>query len=178
MFKKRRIYLEGEEKNLKFSPLEIKHIYKMCFDRIQNIQNILTFVVFILTIVAIAMGITYYMNFALDYFRIERKYYLIITFVFLITPTIMSCIQILYSLKNEMAMATASYKSRYVIENALNDELVKDIATNFIKPVDMARGIYQYTFYMLTREDEKFAIWANGRVQKSKRKTRCRKDSA
>lgn len=162
------LYLEGEEKNLKFSPLEIKHIYKMCFDRIQNIQNILTFVVFILTIVAIAMGITYYMNFALDYFRIERKYYLIITFVFLITPTIMSCIQILYSLKNEMAMATASYKSRYVIENALNDELVKDIATNFIKPVDMARGIYQYTFYMLTREDEKFAIWANGRVQNQK----------
>ncbi|MFR5485159.1 MAG: hypothetical protein ACLTHX_12965 [Blautia massiliensis (ex Durand et al. 2017)] len=62
-----------------------------------------------------------------------------------------------------MLVAEVSYKSRYIVDSGLNDELIKDIAAGFVKPVDLARGVHQYTAYRLTREDKKFAMLLNGK---------------
>lgn len=154
-----------EERSLRFEPLEMKHIYKMCFDRHQNDLSISTAVVTVLTVIAVGMGLAYHTDLFVDFFGIEREYYLPITVTVLIGATLFSCYQILFSWRDELLVAEVSYKSRYIVDSGLNDELIKDIAAGFVKPVDLARGVHQYTAYRLTREDKKFAMLLNGKKQ-------------
>ncbi|MFR3344115.1 MAG: hypothetical protein ACLTS6_08875 [Anaerobutyricum sp.] len=61
-----------EERSLRFEPLEMKHIYKMCFDRHQNDLSISTAVVTVLTVIAVGMGLAYHTDLFVDFWNRKR----------------------------------------------------------------------------------------------------------
>jgi uncharacterized membrane protein len=147
------------ERQLGFPSLEIRHIYKMRFDRMRNFQLILSIVVAIGTLTVLFLSAGYYSDFLKDYFYITEPYYLLITLGLLAASTVINCYQIIVSLRDELFIADMSYKSKYVVDEPkeiLNDLLVRDIAAGLMKPIDLARGIWQYTGYMFTEDDPEF----------------------
>lgn len=149
----------AKERSLQFPALEIKHIYKMRFDRMRNLQLILSVVVALVTLSAVFMGIGYYSEPIREYFHISEPYYLWVVLGLLFGATLVNCYQIAFSLRDELFIADMSYKSKYIIDNPeqiLNDLLIKDIAAGFIKPIDISRGIWQYSGYMFTVDDPAF----------------------
>lgn len=148
-----------DQRQLGFPSLEIRHIYKMRFDRMRNFQLILDIVVAVGTVTVLFLSAGYYSDVLKDYFYIAEPYYLLITLGLLAASTVINCYQIIVSLRDELFIADMSYKSKYVVDEpkeVMNDLLVRDIAAGFIKPIDLARGIWQYTGYMFTEDDPSF----------------------
>lgn len=148
-----------EDRQLGFPSLEIRHIYKMRFDRMRNFQLVLDLVVAVGTVTALFLSVGYYSEVLKDYFYISEPYYFLITLGLLAMSTVINCYQIIVSLRDELFIADMSYKSKYVVDEpkeVLNDLLVRDIAAGLMKPIDLVRGIWQYTGYMFTEDDPEF----------------------
>lgn len=139
-----------KDSNLKFSPLQIRHIYKMAFDRLRNQQLIINLVVLVVTLFAVFLDFMTYTGKLVTYFKIPDQAYFWITVLTIIGVCATSVFQVLHSVQYEKLVAEMSYKLRYIIDEALNNELAKDIAANFIIPIDIARGTYQYCGYITT----------------------------
>lgn len=129
--------------DLGFNPFQIRHIYKMAFDRLRNVQLVLNLseLVIMLTMVFIDyMGFTGNLE---VFFRIPREEYIYVTLMMVALVTVVSIIQIFGSSKYERRVADVSYKSRFVNSNSLNELLVRDIAQGIVADIDIARGINQ-----------------------------------
>ena len=144
---------------LNFRPDEIRHIYKMCFDRIRNGQLVVNIVLTLVLILVIGLDFSSYSPLLVQYFMIPEMARLIITIISIIGVFLASIGQILRMPTAESIVAEISYKSRYIVDDRLNNLFVEDIVDprGIIKPIDMARGIYQAQGYMMTADE-------NGRV--------------
>ncbi|MCR5204974.1 MAG: hypothetical protein K6E47_07940 [Lachnospiraceae bacterium] len=129
--------------NLGYNPFQIRHIYKMAFDKLRNTQLItnLSVLVIMLTMVFIDyMGFTGKLE---VFFKIPHEAYIYVTLVMVTLVTIVSIIQIIISPKYEKLVADISYKSRYVNSESLNELFVRDVVQGVIENIDIARGINQ-----------------------------------
>ncbi len=143
---------EGMKKvpDLKYASLQIRHIYKMAFDRLRNRQLVVIIVVTLITLLAIVLDFIAFTDTWKDYIGLPEAVYRWLTLFCILGASITSIYQVAHSLQAEMLVSELSYKSRYVIDTALNEELVKDIAARCILPVDIARGTWQYEGYINT----------------------------
>lgn len=151
--------------NLRFRPIEIRHIYKMCFDRIRNGQLVVNIVLTLVLILVIGLDFSSYYSPLAQYFMIPEMVRLLITIVSIIGVFVSSIVQILRLPMIEGIVAEISYKSRYVVDDRLNDLFVEDIIDprGIIKPIDIVRGIYQTQGYVMTA-NEKGRVWGRIRI--------------
>lgn len=140
---------------LNFRPLEIRHIYKMCFDRIRNGQLVVNIVLTLVLILVIGLDFSSCSPFLTQYFMIPETGRLFITIASIIGVFLASIVQILRIPVIEGIVAEISYKSRYVVDERLNNLFAEDIVDprGIIKPIDIARGIYQTQGYMMTADE-------------------------
>lgn len=136
--------IKWEAFDLEFEPLQIQHIYKMAFDRLANQKLILHLAVLVATLAAVYMNFMVYTGILQDYFMLPEYIGLPAAISMMLIVAAISCFQVIYSGEEELLIAEMSYKSKYVISGALNNELIKDIGAGFILPLDIARGTYQY----------------------------------
>lgn len=171
-YKKRNEFYDTKRKtekyDIKFTPLIIRNIYKMLFDRMKNKELIITLSVLVVTLFVIFLDFVFFTGTFKDYFMIPDKAYPFIVISLLLITTGVSIYQILYSYEEEMLIADASYKSRFVLNFALNDFVVEDIAKGFIQPVDIVRGINQAEANVFTLQ--------NNNSKKKKRKSVVNED--
>ncbi len=134
---------DGEMPNFSFTPLIIRNIYKMAFDRIKNKNLILTIAVFIATVSAIFIGFASFTGKMTLFFRLSDASYIYVVMVMLILTTCANIYQIIFAFNDEKLVADYSYKSRFVLDFALNNLLVEDIIKKSLKNIDIVRGINQ-----------------------------------
>lgn len=152
-----KLVTEGQKNrlDLQYAPLQIRHIYKMAFDRLRNKQMIMLIVVTLITALAIALDFIAFTGTWITYFKLPKEVYSWLTMFCILGASAVSIFQVACSMQSELLVSELSYKSRYVIDSALNDELVKDIAAGFILPVDVARGTWQYEGYINTMMNQR-----------------------
>lgn len=140
--------------DLKLDAFEIRHIYKMCFDRIRNRQLVINIVLTLILLFVIGLDFSAYSRYLASYFMIPDTMRIPITIISITGIMIASLIQIFLMPMTERIVAEVSYKSRYVVDERLNDLLGEDIVgfTKLIKPIDIARGIYQAQGYVMTTD--------------------------
>ena len=129
--------------DLGFNHFQMRHIYKMTFDRLRNVQlivNLSVLVVMLTTVFIDFMGFTGKLE---AYFRIPHEAYIYVTLVLITIVTLVSIFQIVISRRYEKVVADVSYKSRYVISDSLNELLVEDVVNGIVKNIDIVRGINQ-----------------------------------
>lgn len=131
------------EFDLGYNSFQMKHIYKMTFDRLRNTQlivNLSVLVVMLTTVFIDFMGFTGKLE---TYFRIPQQAYIYVTLILVTLVTVVSIFQLLISRRYERTVADVSYKSRYVTSVCMNELLVEDVAKGVVENIDIARGINQ-----------------------------------
>ena len=158
-YKKRNDFYDSRKKdvdyNLRFTPLIIRNTYKMLFDRMKNKYLIINFSVLVVTLFTIFLDFVFFTGAFKDYFMMPDIAYPFVIISLLVVTTGVSIWQILYSYEEEKLIADASYKSRFVLDFALNGFLVEDISKGYIQPVDIVRGINQAEANIFTLGDKK-----------------------
>lgn len=152
LYKFRERIIHDNIKNLKFTSLIIRNIYKQAFDRIRNrqlITHISSFVVLIIGIVMFYIGVSGYYEF---YTRITPNYVTYGGILMTVISAVCSVYQMLVSDKEEKIIADISYKSRFIIDKALNDYLINDIIAKNVIEVDIVRGINNSEAILYTLE--------------------------
>ena len=141
----RKKLMHAEQKvDLEFNPLAIQNIYKMTFDRARNTNLVLTLSVFAASVFTILMVFMSFTGIFRDYFMLPPLMYRIFIPFLILVSTGISLYQIFTAYHTEKTVAEVSYKSRYIMDFALNDMLVEDIINNTVKPIDITRGVHQY----------------------------------
>lgn len=138
--------------NLHYKPTQIRQIYKMAFDRLKNVHLVINLSVLLAAVVAALLVLMTNTGVLDTYFCLPEYLKRPISLLLLLAVSIASFYQLAYSSAEEMTIADLSYKSRFVVTDALNDELAKDIAAGWITPVDIARGTYQYSGEITTEK--------------------------
>lgn len=142
--------------DLGYSPFQMRHIYKMTFDRLRNTQLILNLSVLVIMLTMVFID---YMGFTGNlevFFRIPPQAYIYVTLIMVTLVTLVSIIQILISSRFEKLVADISYKSRYVNSNSLNELFVKDVAQGVVEGIDIARGVNQAEAAINTIKNKEF----------------------
>lgn len=140
--------------DLGFNPFQMRHIYKMSFDRLRNVQlivNLSVLVIMLTTVFIDFMGFTGKLE---TFFRIPHEAYIYVTLVLVALVTVVSIAQILFSRGYEKRVAEASYKSRYVVSDSLNELLTADVASGVVSNIDIVRGINQAEAAVNTIKDK------------------------
>lgn len=145
----------SKETNLGFTPLIIKNIYKMAFDRIKNANLILTIAIFIGTLSTIFIDYASFMGKWKTFFRLEDSSYKYVVLVLIIIFSLANIYQIIVAFSEEALVAEFSYKSRFILDFALNHYIVEDIISGKIKKIDVVRGINQSEAIIASKEREK-----------------------
>lgn len=131
------------EFNLGYNPFQMRHIYKMTFDRLRNTQLILNLSVLVIMLTMVFIDYMGFTGKLEAFFRIPPQAYIYVTLIMVTLVTLVSIIQILISSRYEKLVADISYKSRYVNSNSLNELFVRDVAQGVVKGIDIARGVNQ-----------------------------------
>ena len=129
--------------DLGYNPFQIRHIYKMAFDRLRNTQLILNLSVLVIMLTMVFIDYMGFTGKLEDFFRIPPQAYIYVTLIMVTMVTVVSIFQILVSSRYERLVADISYKSRYVNSNSLNELFVRDVSKGVVAGIDISRGIYQ-----------------------------------
>lgn len=144
----------SKEPDLDFTPLIIKNIYKMAFDRIKNTNLILTIAILIGTLSAIFIDYASFMGKWKTFFRLQDNSYKYVVLILIVIFTIANIYQIIVAFSEEALVAEFSYKSRFILDFALNHYLVEDIIGRKLKKIDIVRGINQSEAIIASKERE------------------------
>lgn len=136
--------------DLGYDSLQIQHIYKMAFDRVRNRQLIVIISSTVIILAILGLDFAQYFESVNAYFAFPQELYLGITLGLNIFILIISIYQVLCILSEEMLVSALAYKSKYMLDENLIEQLVIDIAAGIIKKIDVARGTWQYDGYINT----------------------------
>lgn len=129
---------------INFEKYKIKQIYKMGFDRIKNVQLVENIVILLFMLLVVLMTIACRFDFISSYVRLSQETCRILTIILNTVVFLYSIFQILNTDYEEKIAAEMAYKSNFAVDDVLNQLLSYDIACEYIKPVDIARGTSQY----------------------------------
>lgn len=146
MLKKQKV----RQLDLGYGVLHMRHVYKMCFDRIRNRQLIVMISSVVLMLAILGLDFSQYIEGVKVYFGFEQEMYLGITLLLNLFFLVISIYQILCVLPEEMLVSSLAYKSRYMLDESLSEQIVIDIAAGIIKKKDLARGLWQCWGYINT----------------------------
>lgn len=134
--------------DLFYSNLHMKQIYKMTFDRLKNEQLISNLIILVLTILVVMFTGLHTFENGILYSRLPEKYYSTITLILLFVTTILNIYQSFNAKNYERIVSEMAYKSRFIKNDwnrfTLNELIVRDIVTGYIKPIDIERGTTRY----------------------------------
>ena len=141
--------------DLGFNCFQMRHIYKMTFDRIRNVQLIGNISVLIIMLTTVFIDFMCFTGKLGTYFMIPREAYIYVILLLVSLVTFVNIGQIFMSRRHEGIVADVSYKSRYVISDSLNELLTEDIEKGVVREADIVRGINQAEVALFTAKEKK-----------------------
>ena len=129
-----------------------RRIYSMAIDRERNVQVISGIAIVLLNFFVLLLDLMLFFDLNSEYFMISRKAYPAITFAAVIVNLAVNVIQIMLIKRQEAVIAQMAFNSKFLENRELEKRLGKDIINGLIKPIDIARGIYQHDAYCYSQK--------------------------